>query len=869
MKRRISYLAVGLLVWLQLAISPSPVSAATAMIFCNGNMGSASGLTASQINGFRTSGFTTIVLFAMSVSTNGDFTYGGQTICSNGVYVGPSNWGSLLSQCLTAPSSVTRIEMCLGGAGDTSWANIKSLIAATGTNSGTVLYQNLSALKNALGINAIDSDDESSYDSGSAISFGQMCSAVGMKMTLCPYTDSGYWAAVKSGLGSEVDYIYLQCYSGGAGNDPATWASSMGVQVSQIVPGYWDYERNATFLTNMMTWASEGCTGGFLWPSCTGCNPPAGPGEMLQYAGWIWTVFYPETTNAYDVAANSAYTGDGPPNGLSPGGQKGGFGFGAWTFYVQNTGGAFIQTNGPSGDSFDLWNTSANLSTVAVRPLNSPLTVGQSFTVSIRLNSLDTIANTNEFALEDSSGNILFGYWHYGFEANANCGWYSDATTNDGVAVNFQYAYQQFESFTFTLDSPTTYTFIDNSTGASFSGTIANARIAQVAFIRVNGADAPVNGQDFQFDQLQITSSPPPTFSVTPAQGSLSVPVTNSIVVQVVAGRVDSNTSVASMTVDGSSVTPTVGGSSSLMTVSYTPSPPLSAGSLHTVQLAVQDDNEVSYTNTWSFTTGFSSLPAVLPGPFTVSNSMDLTTFTAAGDPWLSTNYLSPSSQTLYVRFSMDIDTTNNTSSIYTWGGMDFFQGSDEKLLFGKNGGSPHWSIAIDGANGPDLNPIVTVVPNEWRTIVVEVNYQDGAPANESVWLDPDFTQTEANQPQAPITLSDDNTFDNIRLRCGFNDASATFSNIVMAATSAQVGFQPALAPRIMDINLSGTSLSISATNGAADGSWSLLQSTNLMLPLSQWQTNCTGNFDRSGNLSANITNTATNNQEFFILKVR
>jgi hypothetical protein len=38
---------------------------------------------------------------------------------------------------------------------------------------------------------------------------------------------------------------------------------------------------------------------------------------------------------------------------------------------------------------------------------------------------------------------------------------------------------------------------------------------------------------------------------------------------------------------------------------------------------------------------------------------------------------------------------------------------------------------------------------------------------------------------------------------------------------------------------------------------------------LSQWQTNLTGNFDGSGNLSTNIANTATNLQEFYILKVQ
>ncbi len=188
-------------------------------------MGSASGLTTSQINGFRASGFTTMVVFTMSVATNGDFSYGGQTICTNGVYDGPSNWGSLLAQFKVAPSSVNQIEMCLGGAGDTSWTNIKNLIAANGTNATTVLYQKLSALKTALGLHAIDSDDESAFDSASAIQFGRMCGSVGLKMTLCPYNNSGYWSAVQFGLGTNCDAIYLQCYEKSAGNDPATWNS--------------------------------------------------------------------------------------------------------------------------------------------------------------------------------------------------------------------------------------------------------------------------------------------------------------------------------------------------------------------------------------------------------------------------------------------------------------------------------------------------------------------------------------------------------------------------------------------------------------------------------------------------------------------
>ena len=297
----------ALIFLLLLAASMQRVSAATAMIFCNGNMGSASGLTASQITGLRASGMTTMVLFTMSVQTNGDFTFSdGSTVCSGGVYLGPTNWASLLSQCRVAPTSINRIEMCIAQWGDTSFGNIKNRIAADGTGSGTVLYKNLQALKSALGIDAIDYDDETVYDSGSAISFGQMCVAAGLKVTLCPYTNPGYWQAVKTGLGTNCDQIYLQCYDGGAGNNPATWNTYFGGM--KVVAGYWDWERDTTFLTKMQTGQSAGCTGGFLWPSCTGCNPPADGNEMSQYAAWILDTFNPVVTpvTAADVVGSQA-----------------------------------------------------------------------------------------------------------------------------------------------------------------------------------------------------------------------------------------------------------------------------------------------------------------------------------------------------------------------------------------------------------------------------------------------------------------------------------------------------------------------------------------------------------------------------------
>jgi hypothetical protein len=94
-------------------------------------------------------------------------------------------------------------------------------------------------------------------------------------------------------------------------------------------------------------------------------------------------------------------------------------------------------------------------------------------------------------------------------------------------------------------------------------------------------------------------------------------------------------------------------------------------------------------------------------------------------------------------------------------------------------------------------------------------------------------------------------------------------STVTTGSGQIIVGNGAPSSPHITGILVSGTSLSISATNGTAGGLWMLLQSTNLALPLNQWPTNLTGNFDGNGNLSTNIVNTATNSQQFYILKVQ
>jgi hypothetical protein len=263
------------------AVAPQRADAASAGVYGSERFFT---MNAADTAGIRASGMSSLFLFAMSVNPNGDFYYGGHVLCQNGAYTGDAGWRSRIDGCRTLPTGVNRIEMAIGGWGSPTFHNIKDRIAADGTGTNTVLYRNLSALKNALGINAIQFDDETTYDVGSASAFGNMVAAVGMKVTLCPYTNAGYWQSVKAQLGAKVDAVYLQCYDGGAANNPASWNNLFGGLKVQV--GYWERERDATFQTKMLNLGrANGCTGGFLWTD----DVVDTSSELLKYSDWIHT----------------------------------------------------------------------------------------------------------------------------------------------------------------------------------------------------------------------------------------------------------------------------------------------------------------------------------------------------------------------------------------------------------------------------------------------------------------------------------------------------------------------------------------------------------------------------------------------------
>lgn len=229
------------------------------------------------MNTLRASGYTTVMLWTIHVdATTGNLVFNDVTVVANGVYVGNSAWPSQLATLKKSPTSINRIEVCVGSwsnpASSADFVHIQSLMNAHGTNTDSILYRNFKALKVATGADAIDFDDETLYDVTTAVKFGRMLASIGYKVTLCPYTNPTFWQSTYNQLGSIVDAVYLQCYAGGGGNDPATWNQYFsGLKVQ---PGMWckngsncSAGSSATDVFSQMTsWRrSAGIPGGFMW----------------------------------------------------------------------------------------------------------------------------------------------------------------------------------------------------------------------------------------------------------------------------------------------------------------------------------------------------------------------------------------------------------------------------------------------------------------------------------------------------------------------------------------------------------------------------------------------------------------------------
>ena len=123
------------------------------------------------ITKLRHSGFTYLILFNVDVKPDGTLTTDGDTICYNGEYVFQKTnpyYQEDIANLKTEPTSITRIEICIGGWGNASYSNIRNLINSKGTGTNTMLYKNFKALKEAVPeIDAVNNDTEQDYNNPS------------------------------------------------------------------------------------------------------------------------------------------------------------------------------------------------------------------------------------------------------------------------------------------------------------------------------------------------------------------------------------------------------------------------------------------------------------------------------------------------------------------------------------------------------------------------------------------------------------------------------------------------------------------------------------------------------------------------------
>lgn len=198
----------------------------------------------SDTTSLKTSGFNSVIMFGVGILGNGDIMYYSNTpgssdvlVASAGAYVGGDALATTVKSFKTGTTGIDRVEISMNS------QHVKDLMASPGPGPSTPLYRNFAALKAAWGLDAVNNDDESLYDVASTAQFAQMLGDIGYKYTIAPYTNSAFWVALirraNAGLADPnlllLDRVYLQCYDGGAGNDPASWAGALGLEVVPLV----------------------------------------------------------------------------------------------------------------------------------------------------------------------------------------------------------------------------------------------------------------------------------------------------------------------------------------------------------------------------------------------------------------------------------------------------------------------------------------------------------------------------------------------------------------------------------------------------------------------------------------------------------
>jgi hypothetical protein len=246
---------------------------------------------AANITEIENSGFTEAIVWSVEVSSTGDLNLNGEfPLTSGGAYVGneyyPDFPGDMAQLKL---GTVKRVTFSIGSSNYGDWEDITNLINAQGTGPTSILYQDFQALKTAIpALDAIDFDDENSFNSPTTISFGVMLGNLGYHVMPDAFDDSSYWTNVVSQINTQlpgtVDGVHLQAYAGGAGNNPCV---GWNFGTVPVFPGLWDQDDTPSQVQTTMTgWHNQcGIVGGFMWLY----DDFVGNGLAAQYASAINT----------------------------------------------------------------------------------------------------------------------------------------------------------------------------------------------------------------------------------------------------------------------------------------------------------------------------------------------------------------------------------------------------------------------------------------------------------------------------------------------------------------------------------------------------------------------------------------------------
>jgi hypothetical protein len=239
-----------------------------------------------QLTAIQESGFTTVILWTLHIDSDGSLVYNDTVIVKDGVFAYTFYYLPELLAQLTSTGSVQKVLFCIGSGGTGDFKQIKTLL---GTKEGKrSLIRNFSALSAALPIDGYDFDDEEyPYDVDTLAKLTELlCANNKMIITYCPFTSPDAWRSAlqqvyswdqqrNTPLGQSVQWWNLQCYSGGQGNDPLTWAKSIdsskaGVSNAHafIVPGYDANNQSPSMIQKAFAkYAGTGINGGFIWNS--------------------------------------------------------------------------------------------------------------------------------------------------------------------------------------------------------------------------------------------------------------------------------------------------------------------------------------------------------------------------------------------------------------------------------------------------------------------------------------------------------------------------------------------------------------------------------------------------------------------------